>query len=183
MSPDLIAALAESVGALAVVISLLYVARQVRQTGQQARLATIHAVNSQFHAVMQLTASSPEAARIWTTGLLQGISALEEDEARQFSQLLGLVVSSYQHLFYYREEGLVDEPRFRVLESPYIGELACRGFADWWEMFGSLMPPGFRAHVERRMIEARQDVDLGSFDRLGGGAPADVVSRSKAEPS
>ena len=100
MSPDYVAALAESVGALAVVISLLYVARQVRQTGQQARLATIHAVNSQFHAVMQLTASSPETARIWTAGLLQGISALEEDEVKQFTQLLGVVVISYRDRFY-----------------------------------------------------------------------------------
>ena len=105
MSPDYVAALAESVGALAVVISLLYVARQVRQTGQQARLATIHAVNSQFHTVMQLTAASPEAARVWTTGLMKGISALDDDEAKQFTQLLGLVVSSYQDLFYYVRKG------------------------------------------------------------------------------
>jgi hypothetical protein len=169
MSPEYVAALAESVGALAVVVSLLYVARQVRQTGQQARLATIHAVNSQFHTVMQLTAANPEVARIWTTGLLRGTSALEDDEVSQFTQLLGLVVSSYQHLFYYREEGLIDDERFRVLETPYLGELACRGFADWWEMFGTLMPRDFQAYVANRMVEAGRDIDLGVFDRLASG--------------
>jgi hypothetical protein len=47
MKREYVEALDESVGAAAVVISLLYVARQVRQGSQQARLMTAHAANAQ----------------------------------------------------------------------------------------------------------------------------------------
>jgi len=171
MSPELVGALAESVGAAAVVISLLYVARQVRQGGQQARLLTVHEVTGQFQSIMRLTAGSVESARIWGQGLLEGISSLESDEAFLFGQLVGLLTSSYADLFHYHREGLIDDARLREIERPSVAVMACPGFSDYWGMYGHLHGEEFRSHVERVVREARSSVDLSTFERLASVSP------------
>jgi hypothetical protein len=166
MDPEYIGALAESVGAAAVVVSLLYVARQVRQGGQQARLMTVHTVTAQFHSIMQLTASNAGSARVWGIGLLEGMSSLEKDEALQFGQLLGLLMSSYENVFRYYQEGLIDRDRLREIERPYVAVMACPGFADYWRIWGPIMAVDFQRHVDTKMREAVSSVDVSRFETL-----------------
>lgn len=178
MSPEYVGALAETVGAVAVVVSLLYVAKQVRHNSEQARLTTIHSVTNQFHSIMQLTASSAESARVWNSGLLNGTASLREDEAMLFTQLLGLLMSSYEDLYYYHHEGLVGDERLKGIENPYLGVMACPGFDDYWAMFGQLMTEDFRQHVQTKISQARATMNLAVFDSPAGGQKTGDTSSS-----
>jgi hypothetical protein len=48
-------------------------------------------------------------------------------------------------------------------------------------MFGTIMPQDFQEYIEKRMVEAKRDVDLGVFDRLGG--TDKLPATSKLEPT
>ena len=69
MDPNLIAAVAEAVGALAVVASLVYLTIQVRQSTDVAR-ATYHiAQSANYRAVAMAMAENAELSELWHRGL------------------------------------------------------------------------------------------------------------------
>lgn len=88
------------------------------------------------------------------------MDALDEGEAILFSQQVGLLMTSYEQLFHYHREGLIDGERLKAIERPYVAVLACPGFVDYWRLFGHLVTDGFRAHVEERASTARTSMDL-----------------------
>lgn len=164
MEPEHVGALAEVIAAAAVVASLVYVARQVRQAGQHARLMALQAVAAQMNSHFDMTASTADNARIWNRGLLHGMSALREDEAFQFGQLLGRFLKNYEELIRYRHEGIVDERRLSGLELGYLGALPTPGFKDFWKLYATFFSQEFRAHIDEKMQEAERLIDLAALD-------------------
>ena len=68
MSWEAIGAIGETVGALAVVVSLVYLAMQIRNQNQEARAATMQQVlQSNADAISQL--QNPDLAEIWIKGV------------------------------------------------------------------------------------------------------------------
>ena len=61
-------AIGEFVGAFAVVVTLIYLTLQVRQSTAQARLASIQAVNASNDSAFN-PIYIPENTRVWTVGL------------------------------------------------------------------------------------------------------------------
>ena len=78
--------LGEFVGALGVVVSLVYLAIQIRQNTSAVRTSTFHeAIRDQSNGIDQLN-SDPELNRIWYDGL-HHFEALPEDEQRRFATI------------------------------------------------------------------------------------------------
>lgn len=160
MAPEYVAALAEMIGAAAVVISLIYVARQVRQTSQHAKLMALQAVAAQLNSHFDMTAANADTARIWNKGLLEGMAALNEAEAFQFGQLLGRFLKNYEELFRYRHDGIVDEARLRGLEHAYLGALPAPGFRDFWKLYATFYAEDFRGYIGSKLDEADRLIDI-----------------------
>lgn len=77
-------AIGEIVGAAGVIISLLYLASQVRSNSRQLRHASAQAVLDKLNGLIGQLAFTAGAGDIWTRGL-SGLDALKSDEELRLS--------------------------------------------------------------------------------------------------
>ena len=86
-------AIGEFVGAFAVVVTLIYLTLQVRQSTAQARLTSIQAVNASNDSAFN-PIYIPENTRIWTVGQ-ENPDALEHGEWQIFGLLMTRLIASF----------------------------------------------------------------------------------------
>ena len=111
MQPELIGAIAESLGALAVVISLFYVGKQVRENSKSMRGQTyqsLAAMASQIASNVVQDESYGELAR----KVVEGEPLTEGEYYRYQGQLLS-IVRLVESAHYQYKLGLIDEQEFK----------------------------------------------------------------------
>lgn len=74
-------AIAEIIGGLAVIISLLYLARQVRENSLQVKLGSAISLNHLINEAFDPIYNNDRNIRIWTAGISTPDSLSEEDKA------------------------------------------------------------------------------------------------------
>jgi hypothetical protein len=80
MNWEAIAAIAELLGALGVIASLVYLAGQVRSSANQARQTAIQSVVNQMNKVWLDVAADKGQADVWVRGS-KGLSNLDDEKA------------------------------------------------------------------------------------------------------
>ena len=124
-------AIGEIVGAIAVVISLIYVGVQVKQNTTATRVVTTQAhVESWNHVVSSLCQSS-ETASNWHQGL-QDLSRLDGGQRVQFFALLGLVNRYYEASYLGWSSGVLDERLWSGLREMLVDSMSYPGAREWW---------------------------------------------------
>jgi hypothetical protein len=130
MNWEAIGAVAELVGALAVIVTIAFLAVQVRQN-------TAGSVRDAINETTRIMASDPEAARIFWAGL-EDRSALTDRERYQFDALMSLTFFGLQEAY--------------QTSAPYLAGLRWvlghSGARDWWGSHSSTMPSKFRNYVD-----------------------------------
>jgi hypothetical protein len=101
-----LANLGQIIGAVAVVISLFYVASQIRQNTNAVRSATAQAVHEHFSIWYNLVAADAELAQIAANGL-RDYSSLSEQERVRFVTTFMSFISYSQNAFLKWREGLL----------------------------------------------------------------------------
>ena len=87
MNWDAITGSAEVLGALAVLITLFYLARQIRQNTEEIRSANYHSVTDSFNEISMTLAGNTEVARVFRLGN-EAYNDLSEDERFQYSFIM-----------------------------------------------------------------------------------------------
>jgi hypothetical protein len=143
---EAIAAGAELLGAIGVIGSLVYLAGQVRSSGNQARQAAIQSVVNKMSTVWnQLAVES--TGDLWVRGS-RGISTLENETERvRFSAFLFSVFQPYEELYHYWRGGLVDDWTWESMSSVCQGLMGTPGFEDWWDVRGDWFSAEFQMYV------------------------------------
>ena len=124
----------EFVSAIAVVVSLLYLAIQIRQNTKTARTSTYQAVLEASHRVNEYFAD-PRIERLYRVGR-RDLSQLKEDELAQFKALVGNVVGFYEALFLQRQRGAIDDDFFLNRFSSFHYIISQPGVRAVWEERG-----------------------------------------------
>src|SRR5437899_11243050 len=116
-----LANIGQVIGALAVVISLIYVALQIRQNTNAVRSATAQSVHEHFANWYHLIAADAELARIAANGLRDYASLSEQDKVRFIAAFMAFL-SCGQNAFFKWGQGLV-EPALWTGWSPVVMNL------------------------------------------------------------
>lgn len=147
---DMIAALAESVGAVGVVLSLVYLAREVRANASATRRANVYHLNGAGNEFLTQIATNPDLAALWRRGMADPDS-LTPAEAVQLSALLLQLTAVWQESFYAQKRR--DVPPW----AGYQGNASRReiltlpGFARWYEQRREWLSPAFRTHLDEEI--------------------------------
>jgi len=132
MNWEAIGAIGEIVGAVAVVLTLGYLAMQMRQNTQAVRVAT---ADSQEQYGVQLRGQiiqNADVARIWRLGM-QDYHSLTEDDQVRFRMLMFNAFMSLQYRTQYDHHHLVD-PEFRDRDDELLRfYFAQPGVRQWWD--------------------------------------------------
>jgi len=160
-----IASLAEVVGAIAVVISLLYVGTQVRDTTRAVRSAAVNDANTALQSWYQMMASDPQLRKTFLDGTLSQ-EPLSRDEEFGYMMTGQAVMYAYQNIFLLGQEGSLDSS---VMSSLNAGMLATRhtpGFARFWTERRNFFFPEFAAWVDKVIAAPEAPLDSMSIYRL-----------------
>ena len=139
MNWEAISTIAEIVGAVAVVISLIYLAAQIRQNNRQVeeqvralRLQAYDSAGADFSALRLHISGSPQLSSVWRRAK-GSYSALEPDERAQANELLHELMWAYQNIFSRMESGTADDVLWKLADTNIGYWMDNRGFREWWQ--------------------------------------------------
>jgi len=138
MSWDAVGAIGEVVGAIAVVITLLYLAVQTRQNTRAVQHATTRGVMEDANAWRFRIVEDPEIAELFRSGLRDPDSLSPNDRYR-FRMFLDALVFHWQHAVMAGES----------IPAANITRTLGRPGGQWyWSRAKDVLTPEFIAHVE-----------------------------------
>lgn len=147
MNWEIIGATGDWAGALAVVVSLIYLAGQVRLSNKQTKSAARY---SFLDAYGQLHASLIESMAA-TSVFRRGLSgeALDQDEEFQFVFILGQWINTWSVMFELHGEGQLPDGQWFIARADLLSTLSTVGGREYWERLGNLgTQPGFSKMVD-----------------------------------
>ena len=133
MNWQAISTIAESVGAIAVVASLVFVGYQLIQNTEAVKTSNAQAhVETYFDIVSHLTGTR-ELGKLWTTGLFEPEELDEIDRARFIGILSGLF-RYYETSYFQFRSGKLEKELWDTLELQMSSVASTPGFALWWSI-------------------------------------------------
>ena len=158
MNWDALGASAELIAALGVIASLLYLARQIRQSNATDRLSATLALQEAYNQTVQFCFGHPESARVLRAGL-DGLQELAEHERFQFSAQLYTLYGHVEIVFHQYKRGLVDFDLWNRARQLIIFYRSFPGVQQWWAGTDLLVPPDLPKFAARNAF-SRQFQDL-----------------------
>lgn len=141
---------AELLGALGVIISLIYLAGQVRAASQLARQEAARSVLEKLNRTMEYLASSYEKSDLWVRGSSGLANLRDEAEIVQFSAFLTTFFRTYEELFVYRASGV--EWDWEGFEAQVVATLQAPGVREWWPTRSHFLGAAVRTHLEPYLV-------------------------------
>jgi len=160
MDWDAIGAMGEVFGALAVVVSVIYLATQVRKQTEEARLTASRELADQLGNAIQTVTEDQAFAEIWLKGVRDYESLPEADRIRLaflFQRFCRILEQHHRHTS--REN--LDVAYNQSVDNQYAEFLSLPGVQRWWELSKSHFEPEFRAKVDT-LITSTQGYEYAS---------------------
>ena len=133
-----IGSIGELIGAVAVIISLIYLATQIRQNTRAVRIQITQAIMESSNQIGNAL-SQPEVDRIYRKGRKHPES-LTVDEKAQFMLIAGQVFNLYEGLYLHHKAGAINDDFFnnrwktfqRMLKQPGFAYMLENGISSYY---------------------------------------------------
>ena len=139
MNWEIAAAVGELIGALAVVVSLIYLAAQIKQNTRSVdeqtrahRVASLTAVGQGFSGFRSLIASDDKNAGLWEKAS-SGLANLNPTERRQLDFMLVEMFWSFAMPWLFVQQGVFDNALW-VQAKQNLRLFAHDGVREWWRV-------------------------------------------------
>jgi heme/copper-type cytochrome/quinol oxidase subunit 1 len=107
MNWEMISAVGQMLGAIGVIISLVYLAVQIRNQKTESRRAAINLLTTHWSDLMKAHVESEEFCALWLRGL-DSFENLDPSSKMRFSAHLGRFLRTADSLYLYLGEGGMD---------------------------------------------------------------------------
>lgn len=134
MSWEVVGAISEFVGAIVVVVTLIYVARQIHQVNAQSQATARYSFIEAYGQMNTSISSDKEVASLFRRSF-KGLK-LDEDEHYQFLALVGQFLNTWSALYDLHQEGLLPENQWTMVRKDIITLLTEAGGQSFWEKHG-----------------------------------------------
>ena len=161
MDWTMVGALGEAAGAVAVVASLLYVGRQVRQNNSIARAEAYREVTMGWARLLHLWADDrPAANALMQSGAGTRLADLPEDVQNSFLLRISATFRVFETIYQQVTEGILDSEALDMLWGHSATTTPM--FRDAWVRLRDSYSPRFTAFVEGRFGFMRPSADAAS---------------------
>lgn len=163
MKPRLsdLAHFAEIVAAIAVVISLVYLGRQVNDSVVASRSAAINDANVALQSWYLELGTNGQASSIFARGMSSPEALPAEDEF-QFIMILHGFFLAFQNSYFLTEEGTLDAEQLESLTAAILGVKDAPGMERYWLRRRSYLNASFASYVDdllTRETDTSMDID------------------------
>jgi len=145
------AAIGEMVGAIAVVVSLIYVGVQLRQNTLATRVITSQAFVQIHHAAITPIVQEPAFRDIYWRGLA-GVSNLHGSELAAFGAFTGDLIRAWESFYFQWKAGAFEEQIWSGWLRQYRDLFAYLGIQEEWKIRRDYFSDEFREFVERDLV-------------------------------
>jgi len=156
-----LASLAEVIGAIAVVISLVYVGAQVRDTTRAVRSAAINDANIALQSWYEMMSSDPEGITVYLEATLS-TEPLPRDEEFRYMMQAQAVFYAVQNVYLLGREGTLDDNTTAALTAGIQASRHTPGLRRFWAQRKPYFDPGFAEYVEH--VFAMPETPLDGMD-------------------
>jgi len=154
MNWDAIGAVGETVGALAVVISVAYLALQIKKQTEESRLSATRELAANFQEVLNTAIVNDGLAEIYLKGV-QDFETLPNAERLKVALLFQKTIRMMEQQYLHTRNGNVDSSYFVSMNLALEEFLTFPGVQVWWEGSKSQFESEFRAHIDEMLIAAK----------------------------
>lgn len=142
-----VSAISSLLAAIAVVVSVVYLAIQVRRNTQATYSQAHHLTTIALAETAATIASSDELSRIYRLGL-SAPEDLNEDEFFRFTAIATSQFRTFENLFFQYHSGLVNEDFWDGHRENILWFFHCPGMQIWWRDKRLAHSKGFREFLE-----------------------------------
>jgi hypothetical protein len=146
MSLSDLASLGSFVSGIAVLVSLIYLSLQVRQTEKNQK-AIVQQGRIARSSDQLFRLADPLLTRVWLKGL-QASDDMTEEESFQFVLVATAVLRSSEDVFFQHSLGLLDQASLNNQLAPLRGVLSTRSGAALWKVIRPTFDPEFALRVD-----------------------------------
>jgi hypothetical protein len=154
-----VAVIADVIGALAIVISLIYVGIQVNDSTRAVRSATANDMSAAISSWYAEIGSNSQATRVFLNGVANPES-LSREETAQFIYMMHGLQLEYQAAFYLAQEQTLDVELQEALTNTIAGVRAQPGFKMYWAQRRESFEPDFRTYVDELLTKGVTNTNL-----------------------
>ena len=142
MSWEIVASTGEWAGALAVVATLFYLARQIRQNSVQIKLYSSQIATNEYSGLIVGVLQDPVKLKTFRAGLDDYLGLELDQQAMFHSIMLGflMALTNSRQLV---AEGVIESSAYKSWTQDFERILACRGAWEWWQTMSDLADPEF----------------------------------------
>jgi hypothetical protein len=152
MNWEAIGALGEVFGGLAVILSLLFVGRQIKTSSQIALSASERAIMDSWKEINSGISSNLQTAEAYTKGL-SNFDELNEAERQQFRSLCVQFFCCHGNALQMYNRGMLDNELLEAIDRGILGLLKSDGGARWWKSFKTYHPETQQVHVKKLLSD------------------------------
>lgn len=149
----------EFVSSIGVIVSLIYLALQVRKNTETERTSTYQSVVSDFGSLNRAMASTPELSYLFVKAM-ENFGELSSDEKARISQLFFAAFHYFENMFYQNQKGYLEEDVWRGWKRIMLSYYARPGFQTWWSVRRDVYSQAFGEFLETTELE----VHIASYD-------------------
>jgi hypothetical protein len=131
MSLEDLGNIGEFVAAVAVVISLIYLAFQIRQNTRSVRASTHHATAHAAYGTQHLIAESEAVARILRTGGREPQKLTGEERVR-FDAIMRSFFMWYEDTYFQYRNSMIGRDVWEARQRSMMGHFRDAGISSWW---------------------------------------------------
>jgi hypothetical protein len=142
-----IGAIGEILGAGGVIITLVYLARQVRQNTRATRLATAQSISAAARDWNRPLLLDRELAWTFQVGT-EDPTKLDEKEQARFIELCFSLLRMFEDAHYQHQQGALDPDIWKGYEKLYAAYAKAPGFQAYWKQRRETFRPEFREFIE-----------------------------------
>ena len=145
MNWNAIGALGETIGAIAVIISLIYLALQIRAQTREARLQSSYQMTEAFREAISSLQDS-QRAKV-AIKALENIDSLEDWERLQFNAIAQRYLRVWEQAHYQFTEGHLDPQLWESIHETYVDLMGEKAIQAVWEVRRHAYRQSFRNYV------------------------------------
>ena len=158
MNWDAIGAIGETLGAIAVFVSLLYLATQIRTQNKETRLTAIRELSQTMNEVSSSISSSSEMASIFNRATADGFEQLDATEGIRYATFLNTMFRTWENAYYQFADGRLDTRLWSSMNMQLTEMASSRGCQQYWSKRSHFFSEDFRRHIDE--LEAAEFRDV-----------------------
>ena len=150
MSWDAVGAIAELVAAAGVIVSLVYLARQIGQNTRSIRVSSYQSWFGSYDSLSNLLLSDAELGALIRDGVGDPDSLSEED-LRRLQGTLRRMCRQFENLYYQQSQQMIEPSLYEGWERFFLQAVETPGFRSFWEQDRALFSEAFRAMIDEKI--------------------------------